>query len=91
MRQHRWFYLFLATILLRASCQSTEVASADPATQSLPRAKVDPLAVSVSAQQVSNASAPEVNECLNCHADKQRLIDTAKEEEVVEAESSGVG
>jgi hypothetical protein len=31
------------------------------------------------------------NECLECHTDKQRLIESAKEEELVESESEGVG
>jgi PBP1b-binding outer membrane lipoprotein LpoB len=34
---------------------------------------------------------PLVNECLECHTDKQRLIDNARPEEVVEKESEGVG
>ena len=29
--------------------------------------------------------------CLDCHSDKQQLIDTAKPEEVVEKESTGAG
>jgi len=42
-----------------------------------------PIAVKIEVQ--------ESDECAACHTDKQRLIDTAKPEEIVEKESSGAG
>ena len=43
------------------------------------------------ASEIAAAFPPIVNECLTCHLDKQRLIDTAAPEVAVESESSGEG
>jgi hypothetical protein len=43
------------------------------------------------AKLVATNSEPLTNYCLECHSDKQSLIDNAKPEEVVEKESKGVG
>lgn len=46
---------------------------------------------SPAAEPVSEAQ-PAIDECVNCHSDKARLIDTAApEEEDAEGESTGVG
>lgn len=40
---------------------------------------------------VGDSELEEVDYCLDCHTDKQRLIDTAKVEEVVVSENEGEG
>ena len=90
MRQHRWIYLLLITTLLLPGCQTTEPATTSDA-QAPSQAKVNLLSLSIS-EQFENADLQiEGNECLDCHSDKERLIETAKAEEEAEAESSGVG
>ena len=93
MQKFRWLSLIiLGFAILLASCQSEALT-----------VPVDEVYVSVDlpaqgeANPISAASTPtsqtpaEPNECLNCHSDQQRLIDTAAPEVVVESESSGVG
>ena len=47
----------------------------------------------ISIQEINLEPTPVVqaNECLVCHMEKQKLIDTAKPEEVVVKESEGTG
>lgn len=71
--------LFASSIILTACTRKSTVMAAVQAEQ-------------ISAADPTQIATPEsANECLNCHVDQQRLIDTAKPEEVAVKESSGTG
>lgn len=73
--------LLLILVILVTSCKSTDV----------PQVTETPGAEDPSTDSTPIVEGVFLNECRNCHTDKQRLIDTAKPEEVVEKESSGAG
>jgi hypothetical protein len=86
MHRTKQSLLLLATFsLLLSSCQPTETASRKALSAEIP-------VVSVLLNSPAQAEEPiENNECLNCHSDKDRLIETAAPEEPAEVESKGVG
>jgi hypothetical protein len=88
MHRTRQSLLLLATFsLLISSCQPAETVSVKPKTTSREISIVSDLINSP-----AQAEDPtEKNECLNCHSDKDRLIETAAPEAPVETESKGVG
>jgi len=93
MQKSRWLSLIiLVPALLLVACQG-EVATIPEgevfaSVDALPQSETNPIAA---APTPTSQTPPEPNECLNCHADKQRLIDTVEPEEDVESQSSGVG
>ena len=74
----RIFSFLLASTLLLTACAHNAKAVAAPEPE-------------VSTAPAQATAAPSLNECVNCHTDKQRLIDTARPEEVAVKESSGAG
>ncbi|MFM8322784.1 MAG: hypothetical protein ACKOC5_17875 [Chloroflexota bacterium] len=92
MRIIRWTMMLFAIGLLLAACQPGGSLSLSEPAAGLAQPQVEQ-PVQAAATEIVPTAAPEMpNECLNCHADKQRLIDTAKPEEpAAESESSGVG
>jgi nitrate/TMAO reductase-like tetraheme cytochrome c subunit len=57
-----------------------------------PQTKTQSVTETSAETEVVAAPAPDSSECLACHTDKERLIQTAKPDEVDhEAESKGVG
>lgn len=99
--------VLLVGIMLFSACSSNQTATqslvpTEPVLTEAPtQAPVQPTAV-VSQEPTTNdaplvfvasvpTGRPVVDTCMDCHSDKQRLIDTAKPEVVVESESSGEG
>ncbi|WP_322506899.1 hypothetical protein [Anaerolinea sp.] len=75
-----WIGLAGLTLLLLSGCARTAQV-AEPTAQPTP--EVPPTAIPT--------PTPKVDTCLECHTDKDRLIDTAKPEEKVVSESEGAG
>jgi hypothetical protein len=90
---HKKLFFSLVMVLLAL----TACTSRPPAPTRVPSARLDPVqpAVSRETDPGSLAATPTPagpDHCLDCHSDKQRLIDTAgPEEEGGEGESKGVG
>ncbi len=88
-RSLKGWNLLLIFIIFLTACQTQNEKVNEDVAVVLPTEEiiVEPTAIPATA-----TSTPEpIDECLSCHLDKERLIETAKIEEVLEAEDSGEG
>lgn len=76
-------FLMLVFMLLLAGCQTATPEPTPTNTAIPPIPTMEPTA--------TVAVVANVDYCVDCHTDKEQLISTAKPEETVEGESSGVG
>ncbi|GAP09193.1 hypothetical protein BECAL_00333 [Bellilinea caldifistulae] len=77
-----WLGLLAGFLILLAGC-ARATQPAPTATSEVPARPTAPAATAT--------SQPQVNYCVECHTDKDRLIQTAKPEEEVIEESEGAG
>ena len=82
MSKFRIVVLIVVALFALTACQTqSPTEAATPTNESTAEGDVEVVAL----------AEPAVNECLNCHTDKQRLIDTGKPVVAAESESKGVG
>lgn len=82
----KWIALMLFVFML-AACSTTA-----PATNEAPEELIQEPTETTAPTLALPTDIPEaVSECVSCHTDKDRLIDTAKPEEEVESENEGAG
>ena len=90
MRLFRWRSTILIATILLSSCGSATTTMTG-VEENIQPALVKPV-IHIRAQATSEAvESNEPNECLNCHSDQDRLIETADPVVATESESSGVG
>ena len=91
MQKFQWLGLMLLVAILISSCAPTSAIAAQDENPA-PHADLAP-AFSIQSVLERVVSKPaEPNECLNCHSDKERLIETGDPvEPTAESESKGVG
>jgi hypothetical protein len=94
MRKFWQFLILVLATLYLTGCQPSGIsASLENGAVSFAEGSLLPVpAVDNPSLAPVGETQPVVNECLNCHSDKDRLIDTAEPVvETAESESSGVG
>lgn len=89
-RKYQCLSLLTTLVLILTSCQPLESVNVDipPLSGDVPSL----LSLIITSREYNKIDTVEGNECLNCHSDKELLIETADAvEEIAESESKGVG
>lgn len=85
------FWAIGFALMACSSQESNESAPLDSQQQTTPTPDTTTLASERDDEIQEMATEPEMDECIECHTDKERLIQTADPVEEVESESSGEG
>lgn len=85
---HVWFVI---AALVLTGCGKTALAQQDEDSANPPTLKNESVLVDAAVLLELELSEEKDQNCIDCHSDKDELINTAAAEEVVEAESSGEG
>jgi hypothetical protein len=91
-RFQKWIYPFTIMMLIVSACAPLQTADLGMAMLDQKVDQVNTAPGSPTPESEKPTEQPEPNECLDCHSDKDLLVETADPvEEIAESESKGVG